>query len=304
MFERFRRTRTTSRADDDNGAGDGREAASEAPTAVRAPRDDEALPATAVREPRDDEESPPAGAREREAREREADRQARFHREPDGRTAGGAPTDRGALAEGEAAVDPRRRRAHAPVVGEDTVAAIRERQRMRFGGIRWGSAFFGLLSAVGLASIVLGIVVAAGVALDVAEVKDTANGTTDTIGVGGGIVLLVVLAVAWYAGGYVAGRMARFDGLRQGVGVWAWTVLLGAAAAIVAAIGGDEYNVLTQLNLPNLAVGDASLTTGGIIALVCALVVTLVAAVAGGKAGELFHRRVDRHVAAEYVEPI
>ena len=38
------------------------------------------------------------------------------------------------------------------VVAEDTVVAIRARQRDRFGGIRWGSAFFGLLSAIGLAA--------------------------------------------------------------------------------------------------------------------------------------------------------
>ena len=38
------------------------------------------------------------------------------------------------------------------VVAEDTVVAMRARQRDRFGGIRWGSAFFGLLSAIGLAA--------------------------------------------------------------------------------------------------------------------------------------------------------
>ena len=36
-----------------------------------------------------------------------------------------------------------------------------------------------------------------------------------------------------------------------------------AALAIAAVIGGSEYNVLQQLNLPNVAVGDQSLTTGG-----------------------------------------
>ncbi|MGZ6645790.1 MAG: hypothetical protein ACXVFT_28620, partial [Solirubrobacteraceae bacterium] len=50
------------------------------------------------------------------------------------------------------------------VVAEDTVVAMRARQRDRFGGIRWGSAFFGLLSAIGLAAILLGIAAAAGVA--------------------------------------------------------------------------------------------------------------------------------------------
>ena len=44
--------------------------------------------------------------------------------------------------------------------------------------------------------------------------------------------------------------MARFDGARQGIGVWVWTLVIGAALAIAAVIGGSEYDVLQQLNLP------------------------------------------------------
>jgi hypothetical protein len=194
------------------------------------------------------------------------------------------------------------RRTLAPVVDEDTVTAMRARQRSRFGGIRWGSAFFGLLSAIGLASILLGIVAAAGVALNVSDIKDVAKGDADTIGLGGAILLLVGLAVAWYCGGYVAARMARFDGARQGVGVWSWTVVVGAALAILAVIGGNEYDVFQQLNLPNVAVGDASLTTGGVITLLAALGVTLLAAIVGGMAGDRYHRRVDRFAAREHFE--
>jgi hypothetical protein len=188
------------------------------------------------------------------------------------------------------------------VIGEDTVVAMRARQRDRFGGIRWGSAFFGLLSAIGLAALLLGIVAAAGVAIGVSEIENVTNGDADTIGLGGAILVLAALAVSWYCGGYVAGRMARFDGARQGVGVWAWTIAIGAVLAIAAVIGGSEYDVLQQLNLPNVAVGDQSLTTTGLITLAAALVVTLVFGVLGGKAGEIFHRRVDRFAAREYVE--
>jgi len=188
------------------------------------------------------------------------------------------------------------------VVGEDTVVAMRARQRDRFGGIRWGSAFFGLLSAIGLAAILLGIVAAAGVAIGVSQINDVANGDAETIGLGGAILVLAVLALSWYCGGYVAGRMARFDGARQGMGVWMWTLVLGAALAIAAVIGGSEYDVLQQLNLPNVAVGDQSLTTAGLVTLAAALVVTLLFAVLGGKAGDLFHRRVDRFATRDYVE--
>jgi hypothetical protein len=194
------------------------------------------------------------------------------------------------------------RRMLAPVVDEDTVTAMRARQRSRFGGIRWGSAFFGLLSAIGLASILLGIAAAAGVVFNLADVKDVANGSRDTIGLGGAILLLVGLAISWYSGGYVAARMARFDGAQQGVGVWAWTVLIGAALAIAAVIGGSEYDVFQQLNLPNVAVGDASLTTAGVVTLAAAIVVTLVFAVFGGLAGDRYHRRVDRFAAREHYE--
>jgi hypothetical protein len=194
------------------------------------------------------------------------------------------------------------RRTVAPVVGEDTVVAMRARQRDRFGGIRWGSAFFGLLSAIGLAALLLGIVAAAGVTLGVSEINDVRKGNADTIGLGGAILVLAALALSWYCGGYVAGRMARFDGARQGVGVWVWTLVIGAALAIAAVIGGSEYDVLQQLNLPNVAVGDQSLTTAGLITLAAALVVTLVFAVLGGKAGEIFHRRVDRFATTDYVE--
>jgi hypothetical protein len=188
------------------------------------------------------------------------------------------------------------------VVAEDTVVAMHARQRDRFGGIRWGSAFFGLLSAIGLAAILLGIAAAAGVALGLSEINDVRTGSADTIGLGGALLLLAILALSWYCGGYVAGRMARFDGLRQGVGVWVWTLVIGAALAIAAVIGGSEYNVLQQLNLPNVAVGDQSLTTGGWLTLAAAIAVTLLFAVLGGKAGDLFHRRVDRFATRDYVE--
>ena len=215
--------------------------------------------------------------------------------------AGAAPST--AVAEREVEAEPQSRTL-APVVAEETVLAMHDRQRIRFGGISWGSAFFGLLSAIGLAAILLGIVAAAGVAIGVSDIKDVTKGNADTIGLGGAILVLVVLAVSWFCGGYVAGRMARFDGLRQGIAVWVWTVLIGAVLAIVAVIGGSDYDVFAQLNLPNVAVGDQTLTTGGAITLAAALVVTFVAAIAGGRFGTRFHRRVDRFAAREHVEAV
>jgi hypothetical protein len=190
---------------------------------------------------------------------------------------------------------------HAPVLAPAALATMRDRQRDRFGGIQWGSDFFGWLCAIGLASLLTAALVGAGVALGLSTDDATNAGTADQIGLGGGIALILVLAVAWFCGGYVAGRMARFDGARQGLGVWAWTILAAVVVALVALIGGSDYDVYQRLNLPRLAVGDSTLSTGGAIAGAAAVLVTLLFAVLGGKVGERFHKRVDRVATDEYV---
>jgi hypothetical protein len=189
-------------------------------------------------------------------------------------------------------------------VARQTMAAVRERQREHFGGIKWGSAFFGFLSALGLAAILTAILAAAGVALGLADQATGANATTSdaqTIGLGGAVALLIALAVAWYCGGYVAGRMARFDGARQGLGVWIWTIVAAIVVAAAAGVGGSKYDIFQSLNLPSLPVNGSTLTAAGAVAGAAAILVTLLFAVVGGKAGERYHRRVDRLAHAEVV---
>src|SRR3954453_10662412 len=177
--------------------------------------------------------------------------------------------------------------------GRDAVAA----QHARFGGIKWGAAFFGWLSANGLAVILIAILSAAGVALGLAQdghTADEAANQASEIGIGGGIAVLVVLFLAYLAGGYVAGRMARFDGARQGLAVWLVGLIVVIVLAAAGAILGAKYNVLEQLNLPRIPVDEGTATTAGIITLVAILLVTLLGALLGGKLGYRFHRRVDR----------
>jgi hypothetical protein len=178
---------------------------------------------------------------------------------------------------------------------DDPIRETGRRQREEFGGFSWGSAFFGWLVAVGLAALVLGILSAAGTAVGLTSATGgQAARSAGTIGIVGGVLLLVVLALAYYAGGYVAGRMARFNGPRQGVAVWLIGLVVTLILAAAGALLGAEYNVLQQLSLPRIPVGEGALTTGGLIALVLVVLVTLLAAIAGGKAGTRFHRKVDR----------
>jgi hypothetical protein len=177
--------------------------------------------------------------------------------------------------------------------GREAVAA----QRAAFGGFRWGAAFFGWLSANGLAVLLIALLSAAGVALGLARGVDTADEAVEqagALGIRGGIAVLVVLFLAYLAGGYVAGRMARFDGARQGVAVWIIGLAVVLVLAAAGAILGAQYNVLQRLDLPRIPIDEGTATTTWIITMAAILLVTLLGALIGGKVGERYHRKVDR----------
>jgi len=194
-----------------------------------------------------------------------------------------------------------------PVVGpaSDPTLANREtavaRQKERFGGIKVGSAFFGWLTATGMAVLLTALVAAAGTAVglasntDVNEAVNQAAQNTGTVGRVGIIVLLVILFLSYYCGGYVAGRMARFNGAKQGLMVWIWALIAAVVVAILGVVAGQQFNVLANLNsFPRIPINEGQLTTTSIIAAIVVAAVALVGAVLGGLAGMRFHRKVDR----------
>ena len=187
-------------------------------------------------------------------------------------------------------------REHRPRATREHMETARARQRDEYGGINWGAAFFGWLVAVGLGSLLAAILAAAGTAVGLTQNTSAsdASANAEEIGLGGAIALLAVLMIAYYCGGYVAGRMSRFDGARQGFGAWLFGIAVTILLALAAVILGSEYNVLERLNLPSLPVGESTLTTAGAIALAAVLLGTLLAAIVGGKAGERYHRKIDR----------
>ena len=172
---------------------------------------------------------------------------------------------------------------------------VRARQREAYGGTNWGAAFFGWLVTVGMAAILTALAAAAGAAVGLTEGVNAVTGDADTISLVGGIVLIAIVLIAYFTGGYVSGRMSRFDGGRQGFGVWVVGLLVTIALAVLGAIAGAEYNVLAQLNLPRIPIDEGSVTTGAVVALLLVLFGTLLAAMLGGKAGERYHRKIDRY---------
>jgi hypothetical protein len=193
------------------------------------------------------------------------------------------------LGPSEAYVDDR------PVAAEPDQPDRSDRVEPRYRRSSGGSAFYGWLVAIGMIALLTGIVGAVAAAIDYAltidwsDAQDSA-GTAGTIGIASVVVLLLILAISYYAGGSVAGRLAGAHGALQGFGVWLIGVVVTAIVAGLGALAGSEYDVMSRMDLPSVPIADTTLTTGGLIAVAAAALITLLAAVAGGRAGK---RRTD-----------
>jgi len=180
-------------------------------------------------------------------------------------------------------------------VDERAAASGHHHARAKFGGVNVGAAIAGWLVAIALtvllSSILGAIASAVGAATDLTQ--DQAQREAGAIGLGAAIAVLAVMMIAYYFGGYVAGRMSRFDGARQGLAVWAIGLLVTIVAVILGIVFGDQYNVLDRVDLPRLPIPTETATWGGIITGAALLIGTLIAALAGGKVGHRYHDRVD-----------
>jgi hypothetical protein len=178
----------------------------------------------------------------------------------------------------------------------DAAVLDHEAARERFGGVNWGAAFFGWLVAIGMTALLTGIiaVVATAVGYSNGVTTTDAQRAAGTVTAVTAAVLLAVLLVAYYSGGYVAGRMSRFDGGKQGLAVWVVGLLVTLVAAVLGWVAGDQYNLLDRVNVPRIPIPTQDVTVGGIVVVVLVLLVTLLAAMLGGKVGRRYHARVDR----------
>ena len=192
------------------------------------------------------------------------------------------------------------RRPRSEVLRELRTRELR-RERQEFGGrIQWEAVFFGLLAGVGLAACLTAMVLGGLVAAGVTSFTDDAAELVDRMMAGGGAIAIAILALSYLTGGYVAARMARFDGLRQGLGIWLLSLLLVTAAAVTAWIAGGQLDPTESINLPSNPVDEGPLHQSAWVIAAVLAVIPLVAALIGGRLGDSFHRAVDR---AGFVEP-
>lgn len=154
---------------------------------------------------------------------------------------------------------------------------------------------FGWLVSIGISVLLTALIAAGGTAIGLQQgsVADL-SGSAATLTLAGGVILFLILLLAYYAGGYVAGRLSRFSGGVQGFGVWVLSAVVTTVLAVAGVVAGSQYNVLGQLRLPSIPVKGQSLVNGGVVALCLIGVGTLLAAVLGGMVGNRYHAKVDR----------
>jgi hypothetical protein len=167
---------------------------------------------------------------------------------------------------------------------------------LSYRGFKFGAAFFGWLIAIAMSVLLLAAVSAA--ALGTAQILDysssDAKADPGAAAITAAAVAVLMLSLAFYAGGYVAGRLARFDGGRQGFGVWMIALLVSVLAAGGGAWLNHQYDLLADVNRPDVALTNETLTMGGIVAAATLVLLTLVAAILGGKSGKRYHDKIDQ----------
>jgi hypothetical protein len=165
--------------------------------------------------------------------------------------------------------------------------------RQRFGGIDVPASLVGMLTALSTVIILAGLV---GASFGVVGYQTGLEKNAEDLSTGSLIGGVAVLFVAYLIGGWAAGRMARYDGARNGFATGIWTLIFAAILGALGAWAGSEYDVFQNVDLPQWFDRDAFTTTavgsgiGGIIAM-------FVGGILGGWWGERYHRRADTTIA-------
>jgi hypothetical protein len=189
----------------------------------------------------------------------------------------------------------------------DTIRIERPRDRRAlaheagFGSLSGVSVLGGTLAAYGLAAGVLAI--AGGVAVLIHGGSNFSDVSSYTLKVTTGIVVALVLFLAFLYGGYVAGRMARRSGVRNGLGVFVLGVILAVGIGVwVREAGGGPSLAQTLRDLGAPTTWHQWQAEGYLFGIV-ALAAMLAASIIGGASGERWHTRLVKRALDPSVGP-
>ncbi len=170
-----------------------------------------------------------------------------------------------------------------------------ERLRDIYGGVDWLASFLGFIFVAvagaifaGIASLVL---VPLGFSLDIVSVEGVAGITTL-------VILGILVFFSYLFGGYVAGRLSRFDGGRNGAMTVVWGTVVGALVlAVFGILPGALFQTVRDFLAENVTPVIVGLLEAGLIGLAIvagAIIVAVLGGIAGGRLGSRFHTEIDR----------
>jgi hypothetical protein len=161
--------------------------------------------------------------------------------------------------------------------------------RRRFGGLDLPAALAGMLSTVGL-TVLLGAAATAVVAM-----RHDSGVARNTLWNASWITAAAIVALSLLVGGWVAGRIARYDGIANGwLSALCFTLLMGGLAA-TGNWADNRWNLLDSVTAPSWATDPTRF--GEVAACVVGVAVVLLASGLGGLLGAAYHRRADAVIA-------
>jgi hypothetical protein len=174
-----------------------------------------------------------------------------------------------------------------------------DRLRDMYGGVDWLASFLGFVFTLVLASVFSTI--AGLVLVPFGFSPEITGGRLGASVLTGLAVLGVLIFLTYFFGGYVAGRLARFDGGRNGAMVLLWTFIVALILALVAVVFSGYLPDAAADSVGNLVRGTVSTATNlartgaaGIVVAVVALLLALLGGFFGGRLGSRYHTEIDR----------
>jgi len=158
-----------------------------------------------------------------------------------------------------------------------------------FGGFSVTSVLAGVLVAYGAFAILAGLAAAA---LDAFGDDTDLTSNWEKLGTTGGIIVAGLLFLAYLFGGYVAGRMARRNGIAHGAGVLVLGIVVVAAVAALARSSADPDAIASNLRSLGIPTTSDEWGQAGTVAGIASLIAIVVGSLLGGALGERWHARL------------
>jgi hypothetical protein len=184
------------------------------------------------------------------------------------------------------------------------VVTDRRSVRDAFGGIDTPAALGGMFAAIGVLGTAAALLALTAIPFQL-NAFDIEGNLTELEMAGVAVATLTVL-LSFFVGGWVAARVARFDGVMNAIGVALWMLLLVAVSAVAGLYLDERYNLLQRTGLPDWFSqlrGD-EMTALGVTAAILGVLAIIAGCLLGGAAGESYNQRVNRALVGDQVEPV